>query len=65
MAGSVLHSIVSDPSTIKTVGIFAVTIPLSILMAPIVVPAAIGYGALEAKKEFDRQNLSPVSDDEN
>ena len=65
MLGIELHDRVSDPSTIKTVGIFAATIPLSILMAPIVVPATIGRIGLWAKEGLDEQNLSPVSDDEN
>ena len=65
MVGIELKDKVSDPSTIKTVGIFAATIPLSILMAPIVVPAVIGRIGLWAKEDLDEQNLSPVSDDEN
>ena len=65
LVGIELKDKVSDPSTIKTVGIFAATIPLSILMAPIVVPAVIGYCALGMKEDLDEQNLSPVSDDEN
>ena len=65
MVGMELDDRLSEPSTIKTMGIFAATIPLSILMAPIVVPAVIGYFALDAKEDLDEQNLSPVSDDEN
>ena len=45
MIGSELDDRVSKPSTIKTVAIHSVTIPLTILMAPFTVPAAIGYFA--------------------
>ena len=67
MVGIELNDRVSDPSIIKTIGIFAATIPLSILMhgSYTIVPADIAYFALGAKEDLDEQNLSPVSDDEN
>ena len=58
--GIMLDDIISDPSTIKTIAIYSATIPL----APIVVLAVIGFCALGVKEEFNRQNLSPVSDND-
>ena len=56
--GMELNDKVFQPNTMKTVALYSATIPLSILMAPIVVSAVIGYIGLSVLRKISTNKTS-------